>query len=172
MNLYQYISPLSNHPPSMIKGIIYSLLRTYMLQNTYEEDYQDVAVKLCTRHVARGWDRTFIRKIILGADKLLRKYPPQLPNLQPAPTKQADSFKDRLFVRMKYSSNNLPRRSVRAVVDRTLGELLEEIGITQVTTAYSQANNIKYLVTNAKLHQPPGKEAIKYYSGELTTTWW
>ena len=52
MNLYQYISTLSNHPLSTIKGIIYSILRTYMPQNTYEEDYQDVVVKLCTRHVA------------------------------------------------------------------------------------------------------------------------
>ena len=29
MNLYQCNSPLSNHPPKMIQGIIYSLLRNY-----------------------------------------------------------------------------------------------------------------------------------------------
>ena len=29
MNLYQYLSPMSNHPPGMMKGIIYSLLKTY-----------------------------------------------------------------------------------------------------------------------------------------------
>ena len=28
LNLYQYIIPISNHPPKMIEGIIFSLLRT------------------------------------------------------------------------------------------------------------------------------------------------
>ena len=70
---------------------------------------------------------------------------------------------------MEYSSNDIPRKSVRAVVDRTLGVLLKEIGITQVTLAYSRAKNIKDLVTKAKLHQPPGKEASKYYWGEPAT---
>ena len=35
MNLNQYISSLCNHPPSMIKGIIYSILCTCILQSTY-----------------------------------------------------------------------------------------------------------------------------------------
>ena len=42
MNIYQYISPLSNHPPNMSECIICSPSQTYMFQNTYEEDYQDV----------------------------------------------------------------------------------------------------------------------------------
>ena len=60
MNLYQYISPSSNHPPTMIKGIVYSLLRTYKLQNSKEEDYLNVACLLHERHVARGWGRAFL----------------------------------------------------------------------------------------------------------------
>ena len=44
MNLYQYLSPRSNHPPGMIKGIIYSLLKTYKNQNTHTEDYLDVVI--------------------------------------------------------------------------------------------------------------------------------
>ena len=42
MNLYHYISPSSNHPPKMIRGIVYSLLCTYKLQNSKEEDYLNV----------------------------------------------------------------------------------------------------------------------------------
>ena len=45
MNLYQYLSPRSNHPPGMIKGIIYSLMKTYKNQNTYTKDYLDVVLK-------------------------------------------------------------------------------------------------------------------------------
>ena len=33
-NLYQYISPLSNHLPKMIQGILYSLLRNYTKNRT------------------------------------------------------------------------------------------------------------------------------------------
>ena len=29
MDMYQYLSPRSNHPPGMIKDIIYSLLKTH-----------------------------------------------------------------------------------------------------------------------------------------------
>ena len=54
MNLYQYVAPSSNHPPKMINGIIFSLLRTYMRQNMREADYQSVALKLFHRHAARG----------------------------------------------------------------------------------------------------------------------
>ncbi|KAL7548762.1 hypothetical protein ACHAWF_012019 [Thalassiosira exigua] len=46
MNLYQYIPPTSAHPPSMMKGLIYSLMRTYRAQNTKREDYLDMAEKL------------------------------------------------------------------------------------------------------------------------------
>ena len=46
LNLYQYITPRSNHPKTMMKGIIFSLLKTYKLQNTRTEDYHKMAVKL------------------------------------------------------------------------------------------------------------------------------
>ena len=54
MNLYQYLRPMSNHPPDMIKDRIYSLLKTYKNRNTYTEDYLDVMVKLFNRHAARN----------------------------------------------------------------------------------------------------------------------
>ena len=34
--------------------------------------------------------------------------------------------------------------------------------------AYSRPKNIKDSMTKAKLHQAPGREASKYYSGELS----
>lgn len=39
MNLYQYIPPSSAHPKNIMKGIVYSLLRQYKLQNTLKSDY-------------------------------------------------------------------------------------------------------------------------------------
>ncbi|KAL7523901.1 hypothetical protein ACHAWF_000737 [Thalassiosira exigua] len=83
MNLYQYIPPTSAHPPSMMKGVIYILMRTYFVQNTKRSDYLDMAQKLFDRHVARGWIRIEMKKLILAADARLQAQPPAL---QPTPT--------------------------------------------------------------------------------------
>jgi len=53
----------------MINGIIYSLLRTYMRQNTREADYQEITLKLFHRHAARGWNKVLLKDLILKADK-------------------------------------------------------------------------------------------------------
>ena len=58
LNLYQYISMLSNHQPKMMDGIIFSLLKNHKNQNTSEKDYLVMALKLFTCHVQQGWSRT------------------------------------------------------------------------------------------------------------------
>ena len=49
LKLYQYISSLFNHLPKMIQGIIYILLNNYKKQNTWEEDYLEMAKLLFYR---------------------------------------------------------------------------------------------------------------------------
>ena len=172
MNLYHYISPSSNHPPKMIEGIIYSLLRTYKLQNTMEKDYIDVARLLHERHVARGWDHNHMRRLILEADFKLRQNPPTLPAaVTPAPPDPAlyqNKKTDRVFLHFEYGRNDLPRNIIRSIYNMTCKEMCEGIGLKDLTIAYSRPKNIKDLVTKAKLHMAPGKEASKYYLGELS----
>jgi hypothetical protein len=45
--------------------------------------------------------------------------------------------------------------------------LFEEFCIKKFTVSYSRAPNLRSELTRAKLHQAPGKEASKYYDGEL-----
>lgn len=170
LNLYQYIPPTSAHPPWMMRGIIYSLMRNYRRQNTYDEDYYEVAIKLFDRHVARGWDRATMRDYILDADrKLSFPSPTTQPSNPPPPTNPSN--KERLFIHMEYQPHDIPRKHVRAIYNMTCKEVFEtELNITQATIAYSRPKNIKDLVTKAKLHQAPGKPVSKYYSGELSTT--
>ena len=114
MNLYQYLSPRSNHPPGMIKGIIYSLLKTYKNQNTYTEDYLDVVIKLFDRHAARGWNRTVLKRMILESNsKLERKLllPCCLtPRATSSPPQNILSSQNRLFIHMEYSKNDIPKK--------------------------------------------------------------
>ena len=80
MNLYQYIPSTSAHPPGIIKGIIYGLLRNYNFQNTRESDYFNMAKLLFRRHVARGWSKAVMKEYILAADARLRNPTPKPPS--------------------------------------------------------------------------------------------
>ena len=63
----------------MIKGILYSLLRTFHRQNSREADYNEVVLKTFHRHIARGWNKSTIKGHILWADKKIksRQSPPE-----------------------------------------------------------------------------------------------
>ena len=74
-----------------------------------------------------------------------------------------------LFGHFEYHKNDIPKNKVRAIYETTCKDLLSSrLGIKQLTIAYSRPKNIKDTITKAKLHQAPGREASKYYSGELT----
>ena len=74
LNLYQYIPPRSCHPPGMMEGIVYSLMRTYRRHNTKTSNYYDMVTKLFHRLVARGWDKAVIKEYILKADHKLNSF--------------------------------------------------------------------------------------------------
>jgi len=171
LNLYQYIPPHSAHPPKMIQGIIYGLLKNYYIQNTKKEDYHNITIKLYHRLVARGWNAADIKSHILAADTRIKNSNPPILPLQPPiieTTDEADDTKDTIFIHWEYHPNDIPRRRVRAIYNNTCGELLkEDLDICNTIIAYSRPPNLKDMITKAKLHQAPGKEASKYYSGEL-----
>jgi hypothetical protein len=51
LNLYQYISPLSNYSPTMVEGIIFSILKSYKTQNMFKQDYLDMKLKVFVLNV-------------------------------------------------------------------------------------------------------------------------
>ena len=173
LNLYQYIPPMSAHPPNMIKGIIYSLMRNYHRQNTLESDYHDIAAKLFTRHVAREWDRTLMKSLILDADKRIKSTPPTLPPpppILPLPGhhRPPPEVVDTLYLHWQYHPNDIPRNRLRAIYDTTCKNVIEHVlDITKLVVAFSKPPNLKEAITKAKLHQASGREASKFYSGEL-----
>ena len=172
LNLYQYIMPQSNHPPRMMKGIIYSLMRNYKKQNSNYNDYKAMATKLFYRHINRGWDRSTMKQWILSADEkiqleTLQKNQPTTTITAP-PTEEPLTNKERIFLHFEYHKNDIPKSRVRAIYENKCQTLLSDrLGIQQLTIAYSRPKNIKDTITKAKLHQAPGFEASKYYSGEL-----
>jgi len=170
LNLYQYIMPQSNHPPRMMKGIIYSLMRNYHRQNTKYKDYKSMATKLFHRHVNRGWDRSTMKDWIISADEKIQQEQNEQPTSASTESEEPVSNKERVFLHFEYHKNDIPKSRVRAIYDKNCKELLStRLGIKQLTIAYSRPKNIKDTITKAKLHQAPGHEASKYYSGEQTS---
>ena len=111
MNLYQYLSPMSNHPPGMITGIIYSLLKTYKNQSTHLEDYLGVVVKLFNRRAARDWSKTVLKRMILESNSNLERESLQS-NFSAVSTnlpEDVSSSPNRLFIYMEYSKNDMPK---------------------------------------------------------------
>ena len=164
----------------MMRGVISGLLKTYRRQNTYRSDYNKIAIETFKRHVARGWNRATMKEYILTADAKLTEglttkpptsLPTNLPSLpSPNPTAEPElTNHERIFLHWEYHPNDIPRKNVRTIYNNTCKELFEDaLGIKQTTIAYSRPKNLKDVLTKAKLYQAPGREASKFYSGELS----
>jgi len=171
LNLYQYLGPTSAHPPKMIRGVVYSLLKTYYQQNTRESDYNAIVAQTYKRYCNRGWNRAKLKDYFLEADHRVKSTVPKTPTM---PTLTTDSetapanTKDTMYLHFVYHPNDIPSHRIRAIYNHHCSELLRDrMGITRTIIAYSRPPNIKDTVTKAKLHQAPGRNASQYYSGEL-----
>jgi len=93
MNLYQYIPPNSAHPPGMIKGMIYGILRQYYLQNSKLEDYWKIAMLFYNRLKDRGWLRATLEPIFVAAHEKIRSQFRSSKKLQPKQTQDSAPLK-------------------------------------------------------------------------------
>ena len=114
-----------------------------------------------------------MKEYILTADAKLTKRlttKPLTSLTSPNPTTESKlTNHERIFLNWEYHPNDIPRKNVRAIFNDTCKELFDDaLGIKQITIAYSRPKNLKDVLTKAKLYQVPGREASKFYSGELS----
>ena len=154
MNLHLYIPPMSEHPPGCIRGTIFGLIGRYFKQNTYSKDFVHFSGLLYQRTLARGWDRDFIRGLILEATtRAENKTTKRIP-------KKEENLKDILFLHFQYHKDGISRDQIRAVFQDHLEKICnDDLGIERLIVAYSRPLNIGDYVTRAKLHQAPGRSA-------------
>ena len=164
MNLFLYLPPLSAHPPGCIKGTIYGLINRYHAQNTYRKDYL-YFVKMLYKHLLdRGWEREYMRKLIIEATTEIESRDKAGPT---SSTSARDKTSDRLFLHLQYHPDDIPRREVQELYQEHCGELFQELlKIDRPTIAYSRPPNLGEFVTKAKLHQAPERTASRIL-GEL-----
>ena len=170
MNLYHYIPPHSAHPPGLIRGMIYGLVKTYYFQNSRDRDYITILSLLHKRLVERGWDASFIKEIIIWANNAVRQIKPtDAPTDLPPPELVGELVQDyaprtRLFFHLEFHPCDIPRRVLREIYDTRCRSTFEKIGIKTFTIAYSRPPNLQQALTRAQLHQADGRGARHFYS--------
>ena len=164
-NPYLYIPPHSAHPPGMINGIIYSLLRTYYTQNSKYSDFVHFTNLLFKRHVTQGWDQVVLKQVF---EKALAKLKTTLATIPPTCDPSPRNSQERLFFHIQYHPNNIPRKNIRKLYVEECEKILrDKLDVNQLTIAYSRPNTIGNIVAKAKLYQETGKEVSKYITGEI-----
>ena len=168
-NPYLYIPPNSAHPPGMINGTVYGLLKTYKSQNTKNSDFKHFAHLLFKRLCNQGWDQAVLSEVFLSALKKLHKsnqVPPQATIAGPAPSQDPQ---ERLFFHQEYHPKDIPRRQIRKAYSEECEETFRaEIGTKQFILAYSRPKTIGNIVAKAQLFEVNGREVSKFITGELS----
>jgi hypothetical protein len=156
MNLHLYIPPSSEHPPSCIKGTVYSLVQRYFMQNTYQKDFAYFVGLLYHRLIQRGWNRTAINELVLQATA-------RAENKSTTPTivaSNSDVMKDTVFLHFQFHKDGISRQEIRKEFELYLEDICkEELCKERMIVAFSRPKNIGDFVTRAKLHQAPDKSA-------------
>ena len=155
MNLHLYIPPSSEHPPSCIKGTIYSLVQRYFSQNTRQEDFAYFVGLLYYRLLQRGWNRASVRELIQEATAKAETKQLSLPS----PSDDKSIIKP-IFLHFQFHKDGISRKEIRKEFEEHLGLICrEELKTDRMVVAYSRPKNIGDFVSQARLHQAPGKNA-------------
>ena len=160
-SLYQYICPNSAHPPWVIKGVIFSMLKRYHLQNTFADDYWETAMLFYKRLKDRGWERNVLTPMFTEAHQ-------RIVCPDPKPKDAVPSHKKTAILHFEYNRLDIQRRQVRKIWDETCNLLEKDVkdgglAIERVICAYSRPKNLRDLLQKAKLRENEDHKASSYF---------
>jgi hypothetical protein len=145
LNLYQYPTFSSAHPPSVQKSMIASLLAKYYLQNSQLSDFTKLVQLLFKRLLARGY--LFNPLKLLFTDALRRIQQPKQTVTTPKPKQY--------FLKIPYDPNGPTRTNLRNQLRlNDLSSLLQSFGYGQVTICYSRPKNLGDILIHNKRTTP------------------
>jgi hypothetical protein len=157
-NPYLYITPYSAHPPGMIKGVVFGVVKRYFEQNSEQSDFIFFTNLFFQRLCARGWDSSYIKPIFIDAIESIQRRNPNQNNTLPLSTTRGQ-----LFIHLIYHPCDVPRYQVRQIYNETLQDaILEAMPNSKMTVCYSRPKNIQDIVAQAALFQVEGSEASTF----------
>ena len=89
---------MSEHPPGCIRGTIFGLISRYYQQKTYQKVFAYFSGLLYVRTLERGWEREFIRELILEATSRVENKTTSMQDL----TTEKTNVKDTRFIHFKF----------------------------------------------------------------------
>ncbi len=112
MNLYLYIPPLSAHPPSCLKGLIFGELQRYWNQNNNDK-FQIILAKFIERLYARGHKLENLIPILTAATINIHRR-------QLNWTPKTDKDDNTLYIHWTFQPHGIQRKDLRHIYNTTL----------------------------------------------------
>jgi len=140
LNLYLYIPPLSAHPPSCFKGLIYGEIRRYWTQNN-PSDFTNIVTNFISRLTKRGHKLESLIPIISEAAASLNNH---------FKRKTTDTS-NTLYIHCPYHPNGIQRQTIRRLYNAILKEYLP---FDRMQVAISRPKNLRDVLTRTALTVP------------------
>jgi len=149
MNLYLYIPPHSAHPPGTLRSLIFGRIQAYWNQNTYKEDFLQMAKLLVQRLLARGYSQRHIMPTIREVLSKLENN-----NIQTTvPAAEPSAELNQIFFHLPYHPRGIQRTTIRSIYQQTLGPILTD---RRLTVAVSRPRNLRDRLSKTVLKDVPG----------------
>ena len=175
MNLFLYIPSHSAHPPNSTYSLIYGLMKTYMIQNSYLSDFITTVNLLFERLLDRGYQQEDLKLLFVKAmEKLLDEF---TMNQRTKNSKRKEhhisSTNLPLFFHLPYNPRDVSRSQIRMIyedecetqkesadnfkmfLNQNTGQFMR---IRKLTLAYHRPTNLQDLLVLSTLPEIKGKE--------------
>jgi hypothetical protein len=151
-NLHLYIPAMSAHPPGCLKGTIFGNLIRYWNQNINISDYKSLVQAFSIHPQARGHSITEIDKTMLEAATHIENKSIEKMN---RPNKETLTSTKTLSIHWQYHPYGVDRTVLHRLYDETLKRC---DGFDAMTVCYSRPKNLRDILTNTVLEQPPDEK--------------
>lgn len=139
LNLYLYLPAASAHPPGVLKGLIYGLVKKYAMQNPDTNDFKSIVNLLLQRLQSRGYRASKLLPIFRAALEETRAPRPRTP---------------KVFFKVPYDPNGPSGTELKRLLDiQALETETKKFGIDQVSLCYLKPPTLKRKLCPTRL--PP-----------------
>jgi hypothetical protein len=139
LNLYLYLPAASAHPPGVLKGLIYGLVKKYAMQNPDPNDFKTIVNLLLQRLQSRGYRAAQLLPIFRAALEATKAPRP--------PT-------TKIFFKVPFDPNGPTSAELKALLDvKAIEAETKKFGVDQVSLCYLKPPTLKRKLCPTRL--PP-----------------
>lgn len=140
LNLYLYIPSTSAHPPGVLKGLIFGLLKKYKIQNPMPQDFKKFFQLLFTRLEQRGYRSSLLKPLFSAALKATCHTP-------------AVSSREKLVFKVPYDPNGPSRHALRHILRfKDFDRALQILHIENISICYLKPPTLKNMLSPTTLN--------------------